>query len=261
MGIKTKIAGSGYVVLNIFRGLNVISLLASIGAAVAMLIKVFFRNGFGFFDTISHVLTVLMSIFLILSELPFGPLKSWFMTNWPLLSIQSSFITLGIFMIIDGAMVLANLNSDNVTSETFGLAFIQIIQAGGILTFIMGVLNILISFVFRDRKVGVTARMIRASGATAAGKIANDIHWKNNERTDLEQVQRSPSVRTVVFSSSDRLPLHNPPAMARSEYTASVYSQATAAAPTNYRNEGKANADEMPDIHSHPAFKHGTEFV
>ena len=261
MGLKSKLSGSGYVVLNIFRGLNVVSLLACIAAAVSMLIKTFFINGFGLFDTISHVLTILMSVFLILSEVPFGFVKSYFQKNWPLLSYESGFVTLGIFMIVDGCMVLANLNSSNASADAYGSSFFQIIEAGGILAFVMGILNIIVSYVFRDRKIGVTARMVRRSGATAAQQVANDIHWQTQERGTPRTIERSsPSMRTVVSSASDQLPLHN--SGARS-YTASIYSQATAAAPADFQaNEGKG-VPEMPPVSAHPAYKHatGAEFV
>ncbi|MCJ1324471.1 hypothetical protein MMC10_001133 [Thelotrema lepadinum] len=263
MGLKTKIFGSGYVVLNVIRGLNIVSLLACVAAAVSMLIKTFIINNYFFFDSIGHVVTILMSGFLIISELPFSFLKNYFQKNWPLLSTQSGFVTLGIFMMIDGVMVLGNLNSSDANSKSLGSSFFQVIEAGGIIAFITGIFNIIASYIFRDRKVGVTARMVRASGATAAQKIANDVYYQNSVGTPA--LPRSqPSVRTVVSSTNgdhDHLPFYNRNSAApnRMPSVSSLYSQSTRAGGEVHMRDPKLELIEEP-LPTHPAHR-DVEFV
>ncbi|KAI4152481.1 MAG: hypothetical protein LQ340_002881 [Diploschistes diacapsis] len=262
MGLKLKLSGSGYLALNAVRVLNIIALLACIAASISMLVKTFIINGYFFFDSVSHVVTILMSAFLIISELPF--FKSYFQNNWPLLSVQSGFVTLGVFMIIDGVMVLGNLNSNDENESTLGSSFFQIIVSGGIIAFVMGILNIVASYVFRDRKMGVTARMIRQYGATAAVKVANDVNY--HKSINAGRVTRSsPSVRTVVSSaaaSTDGLPLYNAPR--RAPTVSSRYSQSTAAPEHQQEmmHEVKSSPEmEEPSINQHPAFQHAVDFV
>ena len=248
MGFLSKVSGSGFIILNVVRALNIISLLTCIAASVCMLIKTFIITTFFVFDSLTHVVTILMSAFLIVSELPW--FKRYFEKNWPLLGVQSGFVTLGIFMIIDGSLVLGNLNSDQGNSKDMGSSFLQIIEAGGILAYTMGVFNIGFSYIFRDRKGGVTARMVRNSGATAAQKVENEMAYAASSPT----ARSSPSVRTVVSTNSDRLPLHNHAARPAS----SRYSQSTMAVGDNYTTtipkDELANMPAPPSISGHPAF-------
>lgn len=57
MGILAKgLAGSGYLVLNVIRAMNITALLAVIAASVVMLVKTFNNNTFFFFDACEHVI-------------------------------------------------------------------------------------------------------------------------------------------------------------------------------------------------------------
>ena len=158
-----KLAGAGYVILNILRVLTIITLGSIIAGSWIMLVKTVQNSDFFFFDSVSHFMTSTISIFLIVSELCL--FKRWFTSNWPLLSEQSGLITLALMLIIMGCQMLAQLNKDATSEEKLGLPFWRVIIAGGILGFVMGFLNLIAHFLFRMSKKGVTSRMIRAHGA------------------------------------------------------------------------------------------------
>ena len=54
---KRSLAGPGYVVLNIIRVCNIISLIAIVAASFGMLVKTFQVSKFFFFDAVSHLIT------------------------------------------------------------------------------------------------------------------------------------------------------------------------------------------------------------
>ena len=56
-----KLAGTGYVVLNVIRVMNIIALLTVIAASSVMLVKTFIVSKFFFFDACEHIIRVVMS--------------------------------------------------------------------------------------------------------------------------------------------------------------------------------------------------------
>ena len=165
-------------------------------------------------------------------------------------------------MCIDGVMVLGNLNSSDENSKSLGENFFQVIEAGGIITFIMGLFNIIASYIFRDRQAAVTARMVRAHGATAAAKVANDVRYQGSNTIATPQIARSNpgSVRTVVSSTNDQLPFYNAPRRANSAISESRYSQSTAAPQDFHIRDPKLDPDMEVPAMVHPAHR-GAEFV
>ncbi|KAI4129201.1 MAG: hypothetical protein LQ338_002360 [Usnochroma carphineum] len=166
---KKPLAGPGFVILNVIRAMNIISLLAVIIASFAMLVKTFIVSKFFFFDAVSHVITAFLSMFLLLTETPL--FKSYFAKNWPLLSPTHGFLTLGILMTILGVSVLGNLNKEATSQASLGTSYWRIVIASGVIVVVLGVANIFASYVFRQQKLGVTARQVRAYGAVAAQKL------------------------------------------------------------------------------------------
>jgi len=158
-----KLAGSGYVILNVIRVLSIITLAVIAAGSWIMLVRTVQTSNFFFFDSVSHFMTSTISIFLIVSELPF--FKGWFSRNWPLFSEESGLITLGLSMLMLGCHMLGNLNKVATSQENLGLPFWRAVVAGGILGLTLGVLNIIAHFVFRFSKKGITSRQIRAHGA------------------------------------------------------------------------------------------------
>ncbi|KAF2840762.1 hypothetical protein M501DRAFT_904100, partial [Patellaria atrata CBS 101060] len=164
MPLSTKsLAGPGYIILNILRAMNIISLLSIIAASIVMLIKTFVVSKFFFFDGVTNVITACSSAFLIISELSL--FQGYFIRNWPLLSPDHGFVTLGAAMMMLGVNMLGNLNKESTSQESFGMAFWRLVIASGILVFILGFFNIVASYVFRNRALGITARKVRSHGA------------------------------------------------------------------------------------------------
>ncbi|RMY49920.1 hypothetical protein D0865_07208 [Hortaea werneckii] len=175
MTLSSKtLAGSGYIILNCIRGLNIIGLLALISASVIMLIRTSTSSKFFFFDAVSQVATAFVCVFLLVSELSL--FRSYFARNWPLLSQGHGFVALALAMIVLGVNMLANLNKERASQEALGLSFWRVVIASGIIVFVLGFINLVASYVFCDRAQGITARQVRAKGAMAIcrGRVTVD---------------------------------------------------------------------------------------
>ncbi|KAF2759611.1 hypothetical protein EJ05DRAFT_303795 [Pseudovirgaria hyperparasitica] len=160
-----KLAGPGYIILNVLRIMNIISLLSVIAGSMVMLVKTIIVSKFFFFDAATNLITSLVSMFLIVSELSL--FAGYFARNWPILSPTHGFVSLGLAMMILGINMLGNLNKEATSQASLGLAFWRIVIASGILVFVLGIFNIIASFVFRNKNTGITARNVRAHGAIA----------------------------------------------------------------------------------------------
>ncbi|PLN76891.1 hypothetical protein BDW42DRAFT_188366 [Aspergillus taichungensis] len=169
--LKESLAGPGFIILNAIRVLNIIALLDIIAASVVMLIKISMLSSFFFFEAVSHVIAAGISIFLIVSELPF--FRGYFDRNWQLLGQDSGFITLALAMLMLGVGVLGDLNTKATSQESLGLAFWRIVLSAGILAMVMSVVNLASSFIFADRDLGVSARHVRVYGAVAPQKVVS----------------------------------------------------------------------------------------
>ncbi|KAI1935404.1 hypothetical protein LOZ66_005291 [Ophidiomyces ophidiicola] len=194
--LNKPLAGPGYVILNVIRVLNIISLLAVISACTVMLVKTFVVSKFFFFDAVTHVVVASISLFLIVSELTV--FRGYFNRNWPLFGQDSGFVTLGFTMIIIGVSTLGNLNKEATSQESLGLAFWRIVISSGIVVIIMGAINIVVSFIFQERNIGVTARHVRAHGAVANQKVIT----RDNSHKSF-QLNRQDSLPTYRPSSSN----------------------------------------------------------
>ncbi|GAB7355037.1 hypothetical protein MBLNU459_g5637t1 [Dothideomycetes sp. NU459] len=169
MTLSSKsLAGPGYIILNAIRVMNIIGFLAVVAASVVMLVKTSTASKFFFFDAVSHAITAITSMFLLISELSL--FRSYFARNWPLLSPVHGFVTLGFAMIVLGLNVLGNLNKPATSQQSLGLAAWRIVIGSGIVVLVLGVFNLIASYVFRDSRQGITARQVRAQGAVAVHK-------------------------------------------------------------------------------------------
>ncbi|KAL1302858.1 hypothetical protein AAFC00_003188 [Neodothiora populina] len=163
-----SLAGPGYIILNAIRVMNIIAFLAVIAASVVMLVKTSTASKFFFFDAVSHVVTAVISMFLIASEVSL--FRAFFARNWPLLSPAHGFVALGAAMVVLGVNVLGNLNKPAASQEALGLEIWRIVIGSGIIVFILGFFNLAASYIFRDNKQDITARQVRAQGAVAVHK-------------------------------------------------------------------------------------------
>lgn len=102
-------------------------------------------------------------MFLVISECSL--FRSYFARNWPLLSPAHGFTTLGSAMSVLGLNMLGNMNKEATSQSSLGLPFWRLLVASGILAFVIGIFNIIASFVFRDKARNVTARRVRSLGA------------------------------------------------------------------------------------------------
>ncbi|SZF05815.1 unnamed protein product [Blumeria hordei] len=120
------------------------------------------NNNFFFFDGMSHFVVSTASIFLLISELTL--FKSYFSKFWPLLSLGSGLVFLGLSMLALGFHILGNLNKPAASVENLGLSMWRIVISSGILTSVLGLFNILATYIFCDRSTGITGRQLRAFG-------------------------------------------------------------------------------------------------
>lgn len=162
-----KIRGAGWIVLNIFRGCNIITLAAICASAWIMIVTAGLPNAFFFFDAASHFFFSCTCVFLIVSET--GVFSGYFERNWPVFSYAHSFTWLGVTMIIMGCNTFGSLAQPIRSQEKLGLPMWRLVLASGILAFIFGLLNLIVSFIWRDSQEGITARHIRNDGNLAKG--------------------------------------------------------------------------------------------
>ncbi|OJD31035.1 uncharacterized protein BKCO1_5300066 [Diplodia corticola] len=163
--ISKNLAGPAYIILNVVRALNIVGLLMVATASVLMLVKTIVVSRFFFFDGCSHVITACISLFLVASEACL--FRSYFRKNWPLFSPEHGFVALGLAMILLGVNTLGNLNKDATSVENLGVPFWSVVISSGIIILVLGFVNIIASYVFRDTKLRITARKVRSKGAVS----------------------------------------------------------------------------------------------
>ena len=183
-----KIRGSGWIVLNILRGCNIITFLAICVASWIMIVTGGIPNAFFFFDAVSHFFFSCTAIFLIISES--GIFSSYFERNWPVFSYSHSFVWLGCTMLIMGCSALGALAQPARSQEKLGLPMWRVILASGILALLFGIVNLVVSLIYRDARAGITARHVRNDGSLAKGMGAA------KSFTDASSSVRSASVRS-----------------------------------------------------------------
>ncbi|KAF1849602.1 uncharacterized protein K460DRAFT_399719 [Cucurbitaria berberidis CBS 394.84] len=157
------LAGPGYIILNVLRGLNIIALASVVASSIVMLVKTFIVSKFFFFDATSHVITAIVGLFLIVSECSL--FRGFFARNWPLLSPAHGFVTLGCAMMVIGLNMLGNMNKQATSQQSLSMPFWRLLVASGILSIVIGFFNVVASFVFRDKSRNITARRVRSRGA------------------------------------------------------------------------------------------------
>ena len=152
-------------------------------------------------------------------------------------------------MIVVGVSILGNLNKQATSQQSLGLSFWQIVISSGIVVTILGFVNIIASFVFRNPSLGVTARMIRAYGAVAPQKVDDVLSRSNTSRRR----------RSFHLGRSDTLP----------SYYSSPKTETRQKSPMNISRPVNTDTDQFakfsgtpevvtkPDPAQHPAFVGG----
>jgi hypothetical protein len=191
--------GPGYIILNVIRVLNIISLLTVVVASWVMLVMTVKTSNFFFFDGVSHFIAASIGLFLIVSELTL--FKTYFAKNWPMLSVESGFVFLGMSMIVLGFNILGNLNKSATSVNNLGLPLWRIVIASGILSSLMGLFNIIATFVFCDSVHGITGRQVRSHGAAIPKDTATKSFSLSSGST---RRPASPELPTYNTSTEDR---------------------------------------------------------
>ncbi|KAJ6123714.1 hypothetical protein N7471_011031 [Penicillium samsonianum] len=251
--LRESLAGPGYVILNVIRVLNIIAFMDLIAACGVLLAKIDMLNSFFFFEAVTHAVVALVSLFMIISELPV--LQSYFDSHWPMFGQESSFYSLGGIMMILGVATLGNLNTKAMTQEEIGMTFWQIITSAGILAMIVSVVNVLASYIFSDPETGVSARQVRVDGAVAPQKAMSrtsshrTLHLSVKREETLPTYTRQNPVKRATKRLTGRFPLKiskpmNPTLVEENDSASSKYSRDSAEI-------------RPPDLAHHPAMYSG----
>jgi hypothetical protein len=175
LGQDSKLLGAGHVILNVFRALNIIGLIAVMLSSMAMPILSITKGNFFFFDMITHFFVFFFAGFLLVSELPmpWKLIKGWYERCWPVLGPDHSLAWLGWGMVFIGFQPLGDYWKPGYSVDIIGLAWWRAILAASILCVTFGFFNIVASVVFRipasktENGLKVTARQIRSHGTLA----------------------------------------------------------------------------------------------
>ncbi|POS69169.1 hypothetical protein DHEL01_v212437 [Diaporthe helianthi] len=166
-----RFLGPAWWILQILRACNIAALLSISAASIVMVVKTDVNNGFFFFSAFSHLVTGVIALVLVVSELPQPRfVLDFFRKNWPTFSTVDacnrghSLAWLGVWMVSMGAWVLGSLNGDKML-EKLSMPLWRLTLAAGILAIVFGMFNFLVSVLFRNGSHGITARMIREHGA------------------------------------------------------------------------------------------------
>lgn len=151
-----------YIILNVIRGLNILSILACELATGSLLVKTSNPSigWFNVFDLAEKVLAMLFGIFLLITELP-KLLRGYIGRNWPLFGHGSGFFTFSICILFLGCDVLSYLTKEDADEKHLGSDFYRMCQAAGLMAVIMTGVNFVASMVLQDRRRGLTARQVR----------------------------------------------------------------------------------------------------
>lgn len=159
--VSTKIS---YIVLNVIRALNVLSILACEIATGSLLVKTanFTITWFNIFDLAAKAFIILFGIFLLITELP-KVLRGWMNRHWPAFGNSSGFLTLAICLTFLGSIVLSYLTKEDADEKHLGGDFYRMCQAAGFMSVIMAPINLIATLVLLDRRRGLSARQVRAT--------------------------------------------------------------------------------------------------
>lgn len=253
-GSKANVAGAGYIVLGTVRVMNIIALCTVIGGSGVLLVKTFAIDGFSFFAALSHVLRIFVALFLILSEL--NLFKSYFSRNWPLFSPRHGFVMLGLVQLFLGITIFSELSHREARQAKLGMPFWRLTLAAGILMTIMSVINILCSYIFRDNRAGVTARMVRAHGAAAASKQQTMYDVESN--VDSPHPNRATRYREFFLGKSKKNDRRTSlPSYESTPKRGMNISSPISPASSKYSQYPRSNGPVSPEAAKHPAERYG----
>ncbi|QPG93711.1 hypothetical protein C2857_001859 [Epichloe festucae Fl1] len=162
------IKGAGMVILQTLRVFSIITLLAISASCWVLIIKVNKDRAYFVFECASLVFTSIMSLFLLLSELPVKAIQKYYRRTWPVLSDFHGHSWIGLAMVMIGCSILGNLNKPaNDDADNLDPHFSKLVLASAILSLTFGLLYIIGSLIWRDGNEGINSRDIRDHGSLA----------------------------------------------------------------------------------------------
>ncbi|KAL8366124.1 hypothetical protein RB595_004750 [Gaeumannomyces hyphopodioides] len=168
---RKAIQGHGVIILNIFRGLNICSLILVAAAHWIMIVTSGMSGRFHFFDFATHLFVFALTILLFMTEL--GVPANFIDQRWPVFGENAGFLVLGGLQIAMGCLTLADMEKPAYYVDSIGLPLWRTILAAGILSVVFGFVNIAATFFFEDRNAHISARMVRDNGLLAKGNDEN----------------------------------------------------------------------------------------
>lgn len=163
-----------YIILNVIRALNILSITASILASGSLLVKTADLTDdigwFNVFDLAEKVLIILFALLILITELP-KLLQGYIARNWPAFSYQSGFWALGACLVFLGCDVMSYLTKEKTDKKHLGGDFYRMCQAAGMMCIVMGFINMVATLLLGDRRRGLTARQVRAFKNGAAQDV------------------------------------------------------------------------------------------
>ncbi|KFA50576.1 hypothetical protein S40293_03076 [Stachybotrys chartarum IBT 40293] len=160
--------GVGMIVLQILRAFTVIGLCAAVASCWVLMLHLDQARSWFPFEGASIFFLSLLCLGLIISEFPTVNLvKSYIREYFAILGPESGLGWLGSCLVVIGCNLLGKLNQAAFDTRRIGDSYRQLILATGILNLIFGVFNVICTFVWSNRKEGVTARGVRSMGSLA----------------------------------------------------------------------------------------------
>lgn len=154
-----------YIALNVIRALNILSICACILASGSLLVKTADLTGkigwYNYFDLGEKCLIIVFAMLVLLTEIP-RVMRGYIARNWPHFGYDAGFCVLSSVFVFLGFDTLSFLAKEGTDSKHLGADFFRMVQAAGFIALVMSVLNLVASFVFKDRRRGLTARQVRA---------------------------------------------------------------------------------------------------
>ena len=189
---------------------------------------------------------------LIITEI--GLFKRYIANNWPLLGINSGFVTLGVLMLIVGVSTLGNLNKTATSEKSLGSQYWSLVIAAGILICIMGIVNMFANYMFRQKSMDITARQVRAHGSTAPQKV--DAYLTPSMSTRSTPKTRK-SFGLNRRTMSETLPSYHTPAPPAA-HARNISNPLPTATSNKYEPQPPVvNGIQRPDLTAHPAYQGG----
>ncbi|PSR78225.1 hypothetical protein BD289DRAFT_376984 [Coniella lustricola] len=171
MSEHSSLLGPAWYILQVLRACNVLALLSVAMSSMIMVVKTNIVTNFFVFQAVSHTITAGVATMLLISELPQPKfLAKFYRNNWPIFTTVDacnrghSLAWLGVWMIAMGIWVMGSLNAADLIDD-LSFPLWRLTLASGILAFVFGLFNLIVSLIFRNSAHGITVRMIREHGA------------------------------------------------------------------------------------------------